>query len=331
MSFLRELNRRQVVVLVYHGVLSGSDRTHSYLNDNFVSADLFEHQIRHISRTYRPVSLRRLVDALERGVPLPERGIVVTFDDGFANNYTVAFPILRKHSVPFTIFLTTGMIGSADSQLWSERVSRAVFKSHHVRIELSICGRECRFELTDDGAREVAAREILALLKRAPRDARDSAVGVIESAFGRPPLRAEDRERYGFLTWEQVREMSDAGVEFGSHTVTHPIVSTLDDEALAFELSASKHTIEQHTRQECYSFAYPNGGWGDFSERDKRAVRRAGYRCGLAVLGGLNRKNADLFALQRVNVRRQYELPMLDAAATGLLNAGRRLRERYRT
>jgi peptidoglycan/xylan/chitin deacetylase (PgdA/CDA1 family) len=167
---------------------------------------------------------------------------------------------------------------------------------------------------------------MLSVLKRTPPSERDRAVVDIERVLGRPPLSPTDQERYEFLTWADVRRMSQAGVEFGSHTVTHSIVSTLDDDALKSELIESKRTIEQHTGQECYSFAYPNGGTGDFGPRDKMAIQGAGYRCALALLGGLVGSSPDLFALQRVNVGRQYEVPMLDAATTGVLMVGQRAR-----
>jgi Polysaccharide deacetylase len=110
LALIRQINRHHTVILAYHGVLTGSDTRYSYLNYNFICAELFERQIRHICRKYRPISLSRLIAALEQNERPPDRAIVITFDDGFANNYSVAFHILQKYSVPFTVFLTTGMI-----------------------------------------------------------------------------------------------------------------------------------------------------------------------------------------------------------------------------
>ena len=105
----RALQRSRAVVLTYHGVLNGA-ADYDYLNHNFIAAESFDAQMRYISRHYRPIALRDLLAAYREGRRPPGRSVVVTFDDGFANNSSVAFPILRRHSVPFTVFVTTGLL-----------------------------------------------------------------------------------------------------------------------------------------------------------------------------------------------------------------------------
>jgi peptidoglycan/xylan/chitin deacetylase (PgdA/CDA1 family) len=321
----QSLQRRDAVILGYHGVLTSADPDRAYLNDNFPDASAFERQMSYIARRYRPMRLADLITHYIRGEEVPPGAIVVTFDDGFANNYTVALPILRKYGVPATVFLTTGMIGTPDGQLWTERVSRSLWFTTRQSITIPAV-RPSAFSLQSPKAREHASRTVLSVLKRMPPADRNWALAYIEDVCGRPSLTNEERERYAFLSWPDVRAMLAEGIEFGSHTVNHPMVATLDDLTLRNEIVDSKRTIERELGTECYAFGYPNGSFADFGPRDQRALRQAGYRCALAISGGLNRANPDLFALHRVNITRSFDDVMFKAAVSGVLDAAHRLR-----
>jgi peptidoglycan/xylan/chitin deacetylase (PgdA/CDA1 family) len=313
-------------VLAYHGVLTRSRAASAYLDYNFIPADAFDCQIAHLKQHYHPVSLSEFVASREDGRELPPRAVLVTFDDGFANNWHVAYPILRSHGVPFAVFLATGLIGRADAQLWSERASRTVYLSDRSRVSIDLAGGRRQFDLSTPQLREQASRAIVQLLKRLDPAGRERHLVSIEQAFGRRAVSVAERERYDFLTWNDVREMARAGVEFGSHTVTHPILSTLDTATLERELVESKRQIEEQLGIPCQTFAYPNGGAGDFGPRERRAVRDAGYRCAFALLGGLVGSADDPYALQRVNIGRDFNEPMVEAAATGVLGWGSKIR-----
>ncbi|MBC6949063.1 hypothetical protein DWB58_14135 [candidate division KSB1 bacterium] len=118
--FLRWWHRKQAVILTYHGVISNGDD--SYLNRNSLSAEMFDQQMAYLKRHYHIMSLPELVRRLVAREPLPPYALVITFDDGFYNNYAVAAPILRKYDLPATIFLTTAFINSPQLGLWTERV-----------------------------------------------------------------------------------------------------------------------------------------------------------------------------------------------------------------
>jgi peptidoglycan/xylan/chitin deacetylase (PgdA/CDA1 family) len=325
-ALARWVRRSHAVVLTYHGVLSGNDDTYDFLNANFVAAGAFERHVAHIARVYRPIALFDLVACYERGVAPPPGSVAVTFDDGFANYGTVALPILKRYGVPSTVFLATGLIGSEGAQLWTERVKRAVYLSDLERIAFEISGRPMSFTLRSTSEREAAARSILGRLKGLSVAARGPLVEHIERTFGRKELQPDDEERYRFLNWDEVRALSADGVEFGAHTVSHSILSTLDDEQLVVEITESKRAIEAALRKDCYAFAYPNGSAADFGRRDQSALRNAGYRCAFALDGGLNGRRPDLFALRRVNISRAFDQPIFEGTISGLLGVARNLR-----
>jgi peptidoglycan/xylan/chitin deacetylase (PgdA/CDA1 family) len=321
---LRHLRRHSATILTYHGVMPGDDDSYDFLLANFVAAGAFEAQMNWLSSRYTLVPLHRLVDALDGGPELPPRAATVTFDDGFANNYHIAFPILRRLGIPATIFLATEKIGTPGAQLWTERVKRAIYLTPLTTVTLDGTAHA----LTTNPRREAVARAVLGRLKRLPPAERDRCVLDVEQACGRLQLTAEDGMRFDFMTWRQVREMADAGIEFGSHTVTHPILTTLDSVTLEWEVRESKRVIEEQLGRECYAFAYPNGGAQDFDERAMTALRDAGYRCALSLEGGLVPRNARRYAMDRVNIARDYEKPLYNATLTGVLADMRRSKTR---
>jgi peptidoglycan/xylan/chitin deacetylase (PgdA/CDA1 family) len=321
---LRHARQDSTLVLTYHGVLPGDDDRYDFLNANFVSEEAFERQMRWLSSRYRLVSLRQIAAALNGGAPLPPRAATVTFDDGFANNFHVAFPILQRLSVPCAVFLTTGMIGVAGAQLWTERVKRAIALTPVRSFVFGSDGKSYLAGRTVE--RERAARDILAMLKRAAPGERDRQVSALESICGRPDITASESIRYDFLNWNQVRTMAEGGIEFGSHSVSHPILSTLSSTALESELGDSKRRIEAELGTECYSFAYPNGKAADFGEREITLLRGLGYRCALSLNGGLNKPDANPFRLERVNISREFDAALFNATLTGATGELRRMK-----
>jgi peptidoglycan/xylan/chitin deacetylase (PgdA/CDA1 family) len=325
-ALARAVQRSRAVVLTYHGVLDGSAE-YDYLNHNFIAAESFDAQMRYICRHYRPIALRELVAAYRDGRTPPAGSVAVTFDDGFANNFTVAYPILQRHSVPFTVFVTTGLLDTPGAMLWTERAKRSLFLYPESSVSLQLGGAPLTLDLSSRSARADASKAVLNRLKRMPPAERNQALDDLERVCGARPVQEHERERYDFLTWAQAREMASAGVEIGSHTVNHPILTTLDAGTLRDELAGSKRRVETELGQECRSFAYPNGSPADFGSREKAVLRECGYLCGLSLNGSLNNR-PDLYEVDRINVGRHLDPPAFHVAMTGILTAARRTRNR---
>lgn len=325
-ALARGLQRARAVVLTYHGVLNGS-ADYDYLNHNFIAAEVFDEQMRYICRRYRPIALRELVALYREGRTPSPRSVVVTFDDGFANNFTVAYPILRRHSVPFTVFVTTGLLDTPGAMLWTERAKRSLYFYPERSVSLQLAGAAVTLDLSSPAARAGASKSLLNLLKRLTPAVRNQALDDLERVCGARPVETHERERYDFLTWAQAREMASAGVEIGSHTVSHPILTTLDAGELRQELAESKRHVETALGQECLSFAYPNGSSADFGAREKTVLRECGYQCGLSLNGALNER-PDIYEVDRINVGRHLDPPAFHVAMTGILGAARRARNR---
>ena len=149
-------------------------------------------------------------------------------------------------------------------------------------------------------SRRAAAERLLAILKKLPDPARLEVLQQLERLVA-APLGAE-HEHSGALTWAQVREMSTAGIEFGSHTVSHPVLSVLDDATLEHELVDSRGVIEARTGKACRILAYPIGAT---APRVEAAARQAGYKLGIGYQSGTNRLDRlEPFAIRRLHVER---------------------------
>ena len=326
LAAVRQLQAAQTTVLTYHGVLPDAFGADDFLDHNFVSSSAFRRQLDYLCRHYEPLAVGDLLECYVTGRRPPRRAVVITFDDGFENNYSTAFPILRERRVPFAIFVTTGMIGASGAQLWTERVKRAIYLCTRARVTLRVTSVPTTLDLTSPATRAAAARQVVRSMKRLRLEERDGALRCVEETCGRPALSTADRERYAFLNWEQVRALADAGVEIGSHTVNHPILSTVDDERLDEELRLSKSTLERELGRECRAFAYPNGSHGDYGDREMRTLERLGYLGAFSLRGTLNGRDPDRFNIDRININRAQDDGLFRVTAAGLVTRTRAIR-----
>jgi hypothetical protein len=213
--------------------------------------------------------------------------------------------------------------------LWTERAKRSLFLYPERSVSIDLAGAAATLDLSSPSARADAAKRVVTRLKRMQPGARNQALDELERVCGTRPVQEHERERYEFLTWAEAREMASTGVEIGSHTVSHPILTTLDASTLRYELAESKRSVESALGRECLSFAYPNGSPADFGPREKTALRDCGYLCGLSLNGSLNDR-PDIYEVDRVNVGRHLDPPAFRVAMTGILGAARRTRNRIR-
>ncbi len=284
---VHDRGRPSLLILAYHRI-AAVERADAYPFDlELISCTPaeFEWQMEYLRRRMQPVSLRQVVDHLDGRSVLPPRSVAVTFDDGFIDTYRCAFPILRRLEIPATVYVSTGYVGSSEP-FWFELVAYLMMRAAPRSIQVE--ERPERFPL---GAavpeRRRSMRLLHELLKEMP-DARRSALirdwsqrfgGLIDAnalAYSRP------------LNWEEIREMAGSGIEFGSHTVTHPNLTQLDEGARTWELSESKRTLENRLDREIPTLAYPIGTRSAYDAAVMESASRAGFRLALSYVAGVN-------------------------------------------
>ena len=262
----RDLEDGRAVILAYHRVLPRRQVPGFPLYEDLITPlEDFEEQIAWLVRHASVVALDALFEALRTGRALPPGTVSLTFDDGYADNYLFAFPVLRRHRLPATVFLATGHVAGARGLFWWDEVAR--WRSEGIR-ELEVEGL---------GLRRVDLRSHR---DRLIRDLKTLPVDEITRRVGQASVRAGARpapDAAGdFLTWDQVREMQTAGIRFGAHTVSHCLLPRETPARRRDEIEESRKTVERETGRPCTLFCYPDGAETDVVAREVEAAGFAG-------------------------------------------------------
>ena len=238
---------------------------------------------------FSPLSLAEGLRRLDEGT-LPQRAVCVTFDDGYADNLTVALPVLKQLEIPVTVFIASGYL---DGRLmWNDRLAEAIRRLPGDEVDLN----EYRFgvhALGDPRERAKLLRDLLGLLKYCPPEFRDVIADDLAARYA-PHLPSP------MLTRAQVRELHAQGVEIGGHTVTHPILARTAEREAYREIAENKEDLEGLLGERLHFFAYPNGKpILDFGQQHARMVKEIGYRAALSTAPGVATAATDRFWLPR--------------------------------
>lgn len=303
MSLLRalpDLAGRQLRVLNYHRIFDAPGGADFPFDRGLISATpaQFREQMVHVKSHYDPIRFSDLFNWMEHRRALPKRPILITFDDGHADNYTHAFPILRELDIPAAIFVSTQYIDSGEL-FWFESVAHTIMEAKPGSYRLP--GNFGFMDISDAESRRKAIERVLAHIKTLDDAARVAVVAGLKTLM--VPGSPDDTALAGALTWDQIREMAKQGIEFGSHSVSHPILTKLDDATLAHELTSSLQTLKRELGTCLDVLAYPEGSTSAFNARVVDATRRAGYRLGLSYVSGTNLlRRFDPFGVKRMHI-----------------------------
>jgi peptidoglycan/xylan/chitin deacetylase (PgdA/CDA1 family) len=301
MQTVRWLRRRNATVLTYHN-FSADEST-------------FELHCRYLHRYYHVVSMSSLSKLLSSGAVFPRWSVAITVDDGHRNFYEHAFPIIAKYKIPVTVYLVTKPIDEC-GWLWFDRVAYAFLHSPLRAAVLPILFSAEQIWQTQDsspgesvtlGTREQRAQlaeQYSERMKILPTAVLLESLSRLEWSL-EVRLPQEPPREYAMLTWEEIKSMaSDARteVEFGAHSVTHPILSRLESAAQVHEeVTVSKNRIETELDRPVLHFAYPNGRPQDITAEIVSIVRRAGCLTAVTTSRGQICRGDDLYLLKRIS------------------------------
>lgn len=292
-------HQNQPMILMFHGF---TDYEHSGCENcqhKHLHVVKFEAFLKHLKQHYQIISLDDLVKALEDNTALPRRAVVLTFDDGFLSNYTLAYPLLKQYQAPATIYLATEFV-DAGKPIWTDRIDYAFHTSGRSPTEL---------------------RAAKSQLKKLPQEQIESAVTDWESKLqvetldclhlGTSPI-------YAPLSWDHILEMQSSGlITFGAHTHTHKILGRCQMDTVRAELALSKSIIEDRLGQRCDHFCYPNGSHGDFSQETEDCAREVGFRSSVTTLNGRLSNALHPFLMPRLGITNDLELARFKLITSG--------------
>jgi peptidoglycan/xylan/chitin deacetylase (PgdA/CDA1 family) len=237
-------------VLFYHKV---QRRPTGLWGEPALCVEAFDQQMAHLARHYEVLPAARLVDAVERRRTMPARSVVITFDDGYRNNLILAAPVLRRHRIPATLFVSTGLVGSRQ-WMWAYELEEMLLRFPPEEVGRAagdpVVAAICRH----GGPRLTLVVACAEYLKTMPNAAR---LRVMDSLRGRLPVEIDDENR--FLSWDEVRELRSYGVEIGGHTVNHPVLLRVPFDEAEREVASCRERIADELGVSPTLFAYPNG------------------------------------------------------------------------
>ncbi|MGA2739132.1 MAG: polysaccharide deacetylase family protein [Bryobacteraceae bacterium] len=285
LAAVRWRNRQGLRILMYHRF---SDRA------------ALARQCAHIRRHYQPVSMATVAEWLQAGRTLPPYAMATTIDDGYGDFQEAGYPVFAEYGIPVTVFLVTDFL-DGKSWLWFDRVVYAFQNAKVSDAAIEVPGGNALHFKLDSAASRRAAGQQLADLAVAlnPGDRRELVGELPRLLKADMPEQAPPECRP--LSWDAVRLLAASGVEFGAHTKTHPILSSLTDpEELREEIAGSKARIESELDRPVLHFCYPNGKMRDIGPAAAETVRAAGMQTAVTAEPGLNQVHQDAFLLRRI-------------------------------
>jgi len=265
----RNITKSHIVIVMYHRISPKKDSWSS----GSVSPESYERSIEYFYRHYEIIPLKKLAEDISQKNHLPPKGIVLTFDDGYKDNYLYAYPILKKYGIPATMFLTTGPIGTGNL-FWWDKVSYVVHHTIADQIDMSEMGY---ISTKSPLAKTQSSALIVEKLMTMPEEKKQSVIkNLIDSSGVEFPT---DLGRELLLSWDEVREMSNNGIEFGAHSVNHPILTKLPLEEAKREIIQSKKDVENNIGKQVFSFCYPNG---NFNYEIVKFIKYCGFVCAVS-------------------------------------------------
>jgi peptidoglycan/xylan/chitin deacetylase (PgdA/CDA1 family) len=262
----------------YHRI--GNPATSAFDRNTFsCTAERFEEQVVFLKEKFEVLSLARLLDLAQRRHPWRKPCALITFDDGYVDNYSAAFPILKKHGASAVFFLPTAFIGTSRIPWWDE-IAWLLRQTPGKSIRLA--GADEPFLLRAEDAERGIWRVIKFVKSR--KMPMERQVEEIRAACGgvRPPQQAAGDRL--FMNWAEAREMHSGGMDIGSHTHTHRLLAHLDSSEQREELTGSKEILEAEIGAEVTSVAYPVGSRSAYTDETCELAEEAGYRLGFTFL-----------------------------------------------
>ncbi|MEQ1807969.1 MAG: polysaccharide deacetylase family protein [Burkholderiaceae bacterium] len=308
------LRSNEFVVLTYHRIADLEPHGQYPFDAELISASSaeFDWQMGMLAECFRPERLGTLLQMCREKRKIPAGSVAVTFDDGFLDNYSVAYPILRKHGVPATFFITTDFV-EHNQPIWFEIVAFAFLSLPVASIRHALCPQAA----PSHAVREVRLRElgqVMQKLKQVPDAERTAFVAHLMSLVDTGALNAAWSRYGGAMNWQQLAEVARHNIDIGSHTVSHPILSKTQGQIMIDELCESKRTLEQKVGKPVDLLAYPVGGRSHFSPEVIRVARDVGYGYGISYVAGANRSdNIDPFFIRRHTVERDMTRERFEA------------------
>jgi peptidoglycan/xylan/chitin deacetylase (PgdA/CDA1 family) len=293
----------QLTIVMYHGIIKEPLLVEDWC---FVDEHSFRAQIEYLKKHFEIVALSDAVERMRNG-GIKRPTAVITFDDGYQNNFDVAFPLLCRERIPATVFLATGLMNTEDT-VWYCRLNLALSQTHRDFIEWN----GLKFDISTLDLKAKASAVIQEGLKKLKHSVLMATVRHIILQLGNDAgCSIEVDSPYRMLNRNAIAEMvASELIEFGAHTHQHAILSRLSEEERFSEIRQSIDAIYELTGRRCRSFSYPNGRMGDYDWDSINHLMACGIQMAVTTIAGPNNRTTPVMELRRYGVG--ADLPMAE-------------------
>ena len=265
----------------YHRI---GDENKSIFDPNVFSctAEKFEQHVKFYNDAFTVISIEQLIEKMEADQIIDKKYALITFDDGYIDNYSVAYPILKKHNTPAAFYIATDYLDEPHVPWWDE-IAWLVRHSKVNSIQLSTWDKAIDISV---GTIVEKVRSVLRVIKQEQTRTMADKITELENIC-QCNMPDVIRNTPLFISWQQAKEMADNGMHIGSHTLSHTILSHLSTEEQATEIIKSKIKIEACLNKEVTSIAYPVGGQSAFTEKTQQLAKEADYKLAFSFIPGV--------------------------------------------
>lgn len=315
------------VVLTYHGILpQGYEVRDPALDGHLVRKDAFVRQIRLLKVKYNLITPQQFLCWRRGESRLPPRSVLLTCDDGLLNTLTDMLPLARELDVRFLFFVTGGSVREQSAMLWYELLFLWLLEP---RDAVSFVVPWGRYRAEGRGQRRTLWREMirkLSALDEGPRrqtlEGVRTQLGIAEEFESEYSQNQATRRRFFMLNASELRELADGEMSIGAHTVSHPMLSQMGEDAARAEITQSRSLLESALGKKVWALAYPFGNPEAVSAREPRLAEGAGFECGFMN----TEAEGGWFSFPRIHVSCEMTLAELEAHVSGFY---RSMREKY--
>jgi len=310
-GFSKKIHNGNLLILTYHRILPQAEIGTSLVQPGmYVENNTFKKHIKFLKKNYDIISFHEYFNRnTKNDWDIEKQYCIISFDDGWRDNYTYAFPILKRHSIPATVFPAADFVGTTD-MFWPERFATIFEQSEKMQFD-------DYYQLLIQAANYAQLKSVIPLkyLKNKSGCSKqlnfnflveiiktnhpDLIFKFLEKADALFKIRPSTQRL--ILNWEEIKEMSDNGISFGSHGCTHRILTYLSPKEIRQELVKSKMILSEKKIDYVPVFSYPNGS---YNRNILEAVLKCGYKAAVTTKYGITNlfRPIDQASLNRIGV-----------------------------
>lgn len=295
----------RLVILNYHRISDKNEEKSLSLFDIGVTMEKFEKEMRYLAQNFSVVPFSQAIDLLKNGNDWPRFPVVISFDDGYRDIYLNAFPVLERFNLSAIVFISTRMV-EKEEPFWWDELEGLIVHNHLEEIKLAL--ENCfspEYDLDIGHLKQIQDKRVFLetfteRIKKIKGKYRDELLNRLK-----PLLKSEEEEKREVLSWDEISKLRKNGIEFGSHTHNHYLLTFEDQKTIIEELKLSKQKLEERSAEKIEFLSYPSGLYNPEIEK---MAEECGYKAGCSNSYGFNHMGIDFFSLKRLSLEESQSL-----------------------